>query len=292
MESTSSGPIRGRGKNKRVWTPKEDAKLIESLVELCVSGKMKCDNGFRPGTFAQVERLLEDKLPGCGLKASPHIESRVKTLKRQYNAITDMLSHGRGFSWDEKNKMIHCHIDVYERWVKDHRDAHGLRLKPFPHYEDLKQILGKDRVCKKEIVSPAGVMEELHQEEVANNDVGLDIVEADVSVAQPSASASSSKEGSAQSCRKRSREYADLAEVMVRTCNALERLISCIARQQEKEQRVDKVVGELMKLPGLSKLDILKLSEVIISDPVKVTLFFSLDEDLKKEWMGQLLRTT
>lgn len=167
-----------------------------------------------------------------------------------------------------------------------------MRLKPFPHYEDLKQILGKDRVCKKEIVSPAGVMKELHQEEVANNDVGLDIVEADVSVAQPSTSASSSKEGSAQSCRKRSREYADLAEVMVRTCNALERLISCIARQEEKEQRVDKVVGELVKLPGLSKLDILKLSEVIISDPVKVTLFFSLDEDLKKEWMRQLLRTT
>ena len=48
MDSTSSGQIRGRGRNKRVWTPSEDEKLIECLVELCVSRKVKCDNGFKP----------------------------------------------------------------------------------------------------------------------------------------------------------------------------------------------------------------------------------------------------
>ena len=118
MDSTSSGQIRGRGRNKRVWTPSEDEKLVECLVELCVSGKVKCDNGFKPGAFLQVEKMLEEKLPNSGLKASPHIESRVKTLKKQFNAIMDMLTHGSGFSWDNEKKMVLCDQDVFEGWVK------------------------------------------------------------------------------------------------------------------------------------------------------------------------------
>ena len=48
MDSTSSSQIRGCGRNKRVWTPIEYKKLVECLVALCVSGKVKCDNGFKP----------------------------------------------------------------------------------------------------------------------------------------------------------------------------------------------------------------------------------------------------
>ena len=118
MDSTSSGQIRGRGRNKRVWTPGEDEKLVECLVELCVSGKVKCDNGFKPGAFLQVEKMLEEKLPNSGLKASPHIESCVKTLKKQFNAIMDMLTHSSGLSWDNAKKMVLCDQDVFEGWVK------------------------------------------------------------------------------------------------------------------------------------------------------------------------------
>ena len=92
MDSTSSRQIRGHGRNNRVCTPNEDERLVESLFELCVSRKLKCDNGFILGTFLQMEKLIEEKLPNSGLKASPHIELRVKTLKIQFNAIMDMLT--------------------------------------------------------------------------------------------------------------------------------------------------------------------------------------------------------
>ena len=75
-----------------MWTPSEDEKLVECLVELCVSRKVKCDNGFKLTAFLQLEKMLEEKLPNSGLKASPHIELRVKTLKIQFNAIMDMLT--------------------------------------------------------------------------------------------------------------------------------------------------------------------------------------------------------
>ncbi|KAJ9693086.1 hypothetical protein PVL29_011998 [Vitis rotundifolia] len=290
MDSTSSGQIRGRGRNKRVWTPSEDEKLVECLVELCVLGKVKCDNGFKPGAFLQVEKMLEEKLPNSGLKASPHIESRVKTLKKQFNAIMDMLTHGSGFSWDNAKKMVLCDQDVFEGWVKGHKDANGLRLKPFPHFDDLSLVFGKDRANGKGAMSAADILEELDQGE-ANNDIGVDDleVEADGSHTNIVASTPSRMECSSQSRRKRAKnEDTTLINVMTRTCNALESLVGNFNQQTERENRV---VGELAKLPNLNRLDILKLSQIIMNDSMKVKLLFNLDEDLKVEWVKQLLQT-
>ena len=61
-----------------------------------------------------------------------------------------------------------------------------------------------------------------------------------------------------------------------------------INQQSKKENRV---IGELEKLPNLNRLDILKLSQIIMSDSMQVKLLFNLDEDLKVEWVKQLLQT-
>ena len=92
--------------------------MVECLVELCVLRKVKRDNGFKPKTFLQVEKILEEKLPNNELKSSPHIELCVKTLKKQFNAIMDRLTHGSGFSWDNKKKMVLCDQNVFKDWVK------------------------------------------------------------------------------------------------------------------------------------------------------------------------------
>ena len=73
--------------NKRIkcirkWGSAEDAKLVESLVELVTQGSWRADNGtFRSGYLQQLKKLMEEKLHGCGLKATPHIEYRIKLLK-------------------------------------------------------------------------------------------------------------------------------------------------------------------------------------------------------------------
>ena len=56
----------------------------------------------------------------------------------------------------------------------------------------------------------------------------------------------------------------------------------------ENEDLVD---GELEKLLGLSRLDLLKLSQIIKNHLMKVKLLFNLDEDLKVEWVKQLLQS-
>ncbi|RVW19726.1 hypothetical protein CK203_117362 [Vitis vinifera] len=69
-------------------------------------------------------------------------------------------------------------LDVQDHQV-GHKDANGLRLKPFPHFDDLSLVFGKDRANEKGAMSAADILEELDQVE-ASNDIGVDDLEAEV----------------------------------------------------------------------------------------------------------------
>lgn len=91
MNSNSTTRKRGRSLNKRFWTIKEDSTLVESLQELYHDTRWRDDNGFKNGYLGHIEALLEVKLSGCGIHVSPHIESRVTTLKKKYSTLCEML---------------------------------------------------------------------------------------------------------------------------------------------------------------------------------------------------------
>ena len=63
--------------------------------------------------------MIIEKLPRCGLKASPHIESKVKVLKKHYFAIVEMMGPTAcGFGWNDKDKMIVVEKEIFKEWVK------------------------------------------------------------------------------------------------------------------------------------------------------------------------------
>ncbi|RVX10853.1 hypothetical protein CK203_018178 [Vitis vinifera] len=163
-------------------------------------------------------------------------------------------------------------------------------MDPLEQELDVQDHQVVDRTNGKGAMSAADILEELDQVE-ASNDIGVDDLEAEVDASHTNtvASTPSRMECSSQSHRKRARnDDTTLINVMTRTCNALESLVGNFNQQTEKENRV---VGELETLPNLNRLDILKLSQIIMSDPMKVKLLFNLDEDLKVEWAKQLLQT-
>jgi hypothetical protein len=106
--------------SKRQWASHEEAKLVESLLELKEMPLWRGEGGnFKIGYLRELERLLEAKLPGCGLKANPHIESRLKRLKKQYNAVAEMLGQAcSGFGWNDKDKCVTCDANIWEGWVR------------------------------------------------------------------------------------------------------------------------------------------------------------------------------
>ncbi|KAL2902399.1 4-hydroxy-tetrahydrodipicolinate reductase [Bienertia sinuspersici] len=118
-ESSGSGgnTMGGRGKNKRFWSAEEDKALVAALHELSVDPHWKCDIGFRNGYMVRLEELIGKAMPGCGLKASPHIDSRLKTLVSKFRAILLMLGTS-GFKWDDQRHMISIERSAHDEFCK------------------------------------------------------------------------------------------------------------------------------------------------------------------------------
>ncbi|GMQ05445.1 hypothetical protein CsSME_00050467 [Camellia sinensis var. sinensis] len=83
-----------------MWTDEEDRELVYALFDMVNTGNHK-------------------KLPGCGIKAKPHIESRVKTLKRDTGTVFDMVNGVgcSGFGWDSNTNMVAAEKQVWDGYV-------------------------------------------------------------------------------------------------------------------------------------------------------------------------------
>ena len=93
---------------------------MESLLDLYHEGRFCVDNNFKSGYLKVLETALETKLPGCGIKAKPHIESRIKTLKMQFRTLHDMLTgpNCRGFNWDPQRKIVTAEKAVWDAYIQ------------------------------------------------------------------------------------------------------------------------------------------------------------------------------
>ena len=114
-----SNSTSGKRTAKR-WSLKEDKALVASLVELVNIKGWKQDNGqFRSDYQIELERLMRENIPNCQMRAQPHIDSRVKILRKQYHAIAEMRGpRCSGFGWDDEDKCITCDDEVWENWIK------------------------------------------------------------------------------------------------------------------------------------------------------------------------------
>ncbi|XP_061336444.1 uncharacterized protein LOC133283580 [Gastrolobium bilobum] len=144
IHTMAEGSQQSQKRSNHTWTAEEDKVLIECLSEIgpCWRG----DNDFKAGYSSAMEKMMHQRIPGCSLRSIPHITSRVKLLKKQYNAIHEMVggNGGSGFGWNDAKKMIDVEKEIFDEWVKSHPTAKGLYNKPFLHYEALGTIFGKD----------------------------------------------------------------------------------------------------------------------------------------------------
>ncbi|KAL0368023.1 UNVERIFIED_CONTAM: hypothetical protein Scaly_1021200 [Sesamum calycinum] len=86
MDDDVSKGVRRRGVKRdeklscRVWSTAEEETLPECLREIVRTG-LKFDNGFRMGYLGVLEQLLNKACPNNGLKAEPHISSKISHLE-------------------------------------------------------------------------------------------------------------------------------------------------------------------------------------------------------------------
>jgi len=107
-------------RNYRPWTSNEEAKLVEALVNMTNTGVYKADNGFKSGYLQHIEQTLKVSLPNSGLLGNPHIASKIKTKKKDWQCVYDMVngSNTSGFGYDPEKKCVTAEEPVWEAYLK------------------------------------------------------------------------------------------------------------------------------------------------------------------------------
>ena len=90
---------------RRSWTRKEEDVLIHALKDIVTEGWKVDNNTFRSGYLQVLERKLIIALPGTDLRATPHIESKIKKWKKSYGSLFSILGKS-GIGWNDSEKML------------------------------------------------------------------------------------------------------------------------------------------------------------------------------------------
>ncbi|KAK3211432.1 hypothetical protein Dsin_016138 [Dipteronia sinensis] len=287
---------------KHQWTSVEDSKLVECLVDLTNCGKWKADNGtFKPGFLQQIEKMMSDKIPGCGLRAQPHIDSCIKLLKKQYHAISEMLGpSASGFGWNDELKCVVVEKNVFDEWVKSHPTAKGLRNKPFPYYEELGIVFGKDRANGQGAMRFFETVEEIGNEDDRHNDFDPFYPSDELNGNANMSSTNTPLMQSSKKGKKRSRtedpiidflkdSVKEFGYMQTAASDSIRRLADCFQFEADGATRRMKVFDELKKIEGITNAQRVKVGQLLVHDQTNIDYFFTLDEEFKLDFLLSLL---
>ncbi|CAN1139125.1 hypothetical protein LINPERHAP2_LOCUS11079 [Linum perenne] len=76
------------------------------------------ENGnFRAGGYKEIERIMHKLIPGCTLKADPHIKSKHRFFKDNFLAQLE-LKNVSGFGWDDSRNCVFVDDAIFAEYVK------------------------------------------------------------------------------------------------------------------------------------------------------------------------------
>ncbi|KAL8464959.1 hypothetical protein ACS0TY_034448 [Phlomoides rotata] len=198
-------------------------------------------------------------LSGTDIVANPHINSKIRVWKKEYSALSDLLSKS-GIGWNSTTNTI----DVLDETVWDAQKK--------PYYESWLDIFGKDRATREHAADPIDIVNELMRNETEEEgEIGMKIdaemkdngqVAGDASVCKPSGSGLNTIKGKKRKGlpSKMALLVDTLGEFMKSTADSFNSLANRMV--PELEVKVARTpLNDLMKcIPGLSLQDKLKLT--------------------------------
>ncbi|KAF7839678.1 protein ALP1-like [Senna tora] len=106
------------------WTPVLDEMLVQSVMELFDARQFE-----KKDSNKKLQQKMAEKCSGCGIKANPHIQSRLKTMKVNWSAVYE-LANASGFGWDPVLKCVYADDAVWNQYIEKytHLDEAGASL--------------------------------------------------------------------------------------------------------------------------------------------------------------------
>ncbi|KAL2502443.1 uncharacterized protein Fot_36291 [Forsythia ovata] len=118
-----------------------DGFMIITLVNQVLAGHKRSDNGF---TSFQISKAIESVKDGRGIVVSDkNVRSRLKTLKREYAEVSQLLSIS-GFGWDAETGRITVDSLAWDDLVNGKPDFGKWRTKLCRRYDDMECIFRND----------------------------------------------------------------------------------------------------------------------------------------------------
>ncbi|XP_076932504.1 uncharacterized protein LOC143598072 [Bidens hawaiensis] len=284
---------RGPGKNKGKWNEKKDEKLVAAMLDvLNVGSNYKSVNGFKPGFYNAVEQQLAILLPEAAIKAKPHIESCIKTMKSDWSTVHDMLAWNNtsGFGWDYTNDMLDAPQPVRQAYIKVHKSAAKWKGEKFPHYWDLCVVFGKDRANGRDAQTAADILSDINREQQHATVDGLDDIYVDQPLNHPSYAASK-EESSAQRKRKRANSWDPLMSSLKESAEIIGSVIRgatdtfnrVFGTESNREVLRNKLWAEMNKVVGLTTRECNKAVCRLTQNEELMVIFFKVDKERKLE---------
>ncbi|KAL8543568.1 hypothetical protein ACS0TY_004216 [Phlomoides rotata] len=154
---------RDRGKatkGLRTWSRIEEDALVQCLTDIMNDG-WKVNNSFRCGFQRELEKGMQRLLPDTDIVANPYINSKIHVWKKEYGALSDLLSKS-GIGWNSTTNTI----DVLDETVWDAQKridpkVVSIRHKSWSYYESWLDIFGKDRATEEHVADPIDIVNEL-----------------------------------------------------------------------------------------------------------------------------------
>ncbi|GKA50215.1 Myb/SANT-like domain-containing protein [Tanacetum coccineum] len=325
--TTHSTLPRGRGKNKCFWEESETELLLDVLQDMANDPSWKTDNGFRSNYLGEVHRRILAKRPDFAKIVSPHIESKVKWLKTKFHVINDMLKQS-GCSWNDVEKKVACEKQWFDNYCKNHKEAKGLWDVPFPYFNKLELVYGKDRATGIEAEGFEDAIHNLENEfnaESGGDNLGeshfslSDDEENDVQYMPQTTQTTSNFTNATKTAKKRKATFHEnkagkkrktqearlegidhTFQMFVQGFNAnFGTMANAVAhamtdentRQKAANEKLKDVLVELMKLK-ISSGDVLHAGEIFAAHKEKIDLFMSLPEELRLSYVYKLVGLT
>ncbi|KAL8542099.1 hypothetical protein ACS0TY_003090 [Phlomoides rotata] len=88
----------------RSWSKIEEDALILCLTNVVIEG-WKFENDFKAGFQRELEKGMRRIIPNTDLVATLHINSKIHVWKKEYGALSDLLSKS-GIGWNSMTSMI------------------------------------------------------------------------------------------------------------------------------------------------------------------------------------------
>ncbi|KAF8388155.1 hypothetical protein HHK36_026821 [Tetracentron sinense] len=274
------------------WTQDMDNCLIDVLVVQAQLG-LKVDKAFKGPAYTAACKEMNDKFQiNC---TTQHIKNRLKTIKKNFATLRELMRNGSGFSWNDMSKTFDAEPAVWRTYIDAHPDAKQFRYKPIHNYDKLLIVCGTDQATGVGAFTAKETSRSFREEEARNLDNMEDFVSLDKEVegetgddladtcTQPVPASRTTSSSGLKRNNKRTRSSDVIAEKIEELGNKIEKLSESF---DKSNINYDKLYEEIMKIEGVDRSFLMRAFDYVAENVTRAKVFLAYPPEERLEWLN------